>query len=270
MSVVSERQPRVRIKVVEEIIESLRQEIVSGRLSDGSRLPNERDLAARFGVSQPTIREAIRALETLGLVEAQHGSGTFVRGKGAYALALALQTLLQIEGVGIVQILDVRQILGLWSIRQSARDADEAEIARVARSIEKLDQVNELKDIDEIIFDIIEFQRSVSAACRNPLLHSLETFLVTLLIELQVKTLRRRGIKFWRNRVAEFQVDRRDILEALVSRSEERAVAALERYFGHQRALFESEEAWSKINLSDPRLIETVAQMVQQMKNVQH
>ena len=77
-----------------------------------SGFPSEKDLSERFGVSQPTVREAIRALETIGLVEVLHGNGSFVRGQGDYALASALQTLLQLESVGIMDVLDVRQVTG--------------------------------------------------------------------------------------------------------------------------------------------------------------
>src|SRR5258707_14646334 len=112
-------RPR-RVKVVDEIIETLRKDIVTRRLPNGERLPSEKELSEQFAVSQPTVREAIRALETLGLVEVFHGNGSFVRSSGDYALASALQTLLQLQGVGIMDVLNVRQVLGLDSIEAAA------------------------------------------------------------------------------------------------------------------------------------------------------
>ena len=61
--------------------------ILGGHLAAGERLPSERQLAARFGVSRPTIREALSALESRGLVETRVGSGTFVADREAIAEA---------------------------------------------------------------------------------------------------------------------------------------------------------------------------------------
>ena len=92
---------RGRPKVAEVITNELRADIASGRLPLGSRLPNERDLAAHFGVSQPTIREAIRALDSIGLIEVRHGSGAFVTHDVHDFFTTTLQTFLQIERVGV-------------------------------------------------------------------------------------------------------------------------------------------------------------------------
>ena len=61
-----------------QVVEQIRRLIEKGELAPGARLPSERDLALRFGVSRPTIREALRGLVTLRLLEARQGSGTFV------------------------------------------------------------------------------------------------------------------------------------------------------------------------------------------------
>ncbi len=67
-----------KTRVSEEIIEQVRDLITSGRLNPGDRLPAERELAETFAVSRSVVREAIRALETLGVLEARPGEGTFV------------------------------------------------------------------------------------------------------------------------------------------------------------------------------------------------
>lgn len=257
---------RVKVKIVDEIIESLRQDIVMRRMPHGVRMPSERELADRFGVSQPTIREAIRSLETLGLVDVHHGSGSYIRGQGDYALAAALQTLLQLENVGIIDVLDVRQILGRQSVELAARYADASAIAAIEHAHAALEHVAEADDVDAVIERIANYQRAVSAAARNPLLHSLEVFMVALLLQVQVIALRRRGVRFWRQRAAEFHSDRGAILAGIVRRDPDEARAAIERYFDHQRARFMADQDLRGLSLSDPRLIPEVANLVRRFR----
>jgi GntR family transcriptional repressor for pyruvate dehydrogenase complex len=65
-------------RAFEAIVEEIQGRIVSHRLVSGQRLPPERDLAAQFGVSRPTLREAFRVLESMGLIESRIGSGRYV------------------------------------------------------------------------------------------------------------------------------------------------------------------------------------------------
>lgn len=60
------------------VAEDLRSELAAGNYAPGVRLPTETELSGRFGVSRPTVRAALKELETLGLVHTQHGVGTFV------------------------------------------------------------------------------------------------------------------------------------------------------------------------------------------------
>ncbi len=258
-------RPR-RTKLVDEIIESLRQDIVTRRLPDGGRLPNEKELSERFGVSQPTIREAIRALETLGLVEVLHGNGSFVRSQGDFALASALQTLLQLESVGIMEVLDIRQALGRYSIEVAVARATKEDIAEMVRICARFEQLGETAGVDDIISDIIGFQRALSAASHSALLMSLEAFLLALLNEVQVKSLSGRGARFWRARAMDFQRYRIDILEGVRSRDSDAARAAMDRYFDAQRKRFEKDKNLSAVNLSNPGLINVVADMVRQFR----
>lgn len=74
----SEPNPISRKSAAESVFEDLRSAIVSGRLAVGTRLPAETDLAGRYGVSRPIVREALRSLQTLGMTQTRTGSGTFV------------------------------------------------------------------------------------------------------------------------------------------------------------------------------------------------
>ena len=262
-----EKPRRRRVKLVDEIIETLRQDIVTRRLPDGERLPTEKELSDRFGVSQPTVREAIRSLETIGLVEVFHGSGSFVRSQGDYALAAALQTLLQLESVGVMEVLEMRQVLGRHSIEAAARRATAEDIADIAAAVTRFERPGELKEVDQVIGCILAFQRAVSAASHNPLLHSFEGFLLALLNEIQVKSLTGRSVRFWRARAIEFQPHRVAILDGLRSGDPLVARRAMDQYFQAQHTRFEQDETLRSLNLSSPKLVAVVSDMVRHSKD---
>ena len=257
---------RRRVKIADEIIETLRQDIVTRRVSHGERLPSEKDLSDRFGVSQPTVREAIRALETLGLVEVFHGNGSFVRSRGDYALASALQTLVQLEGARIMEVLNVRQALGRYSIGAVLQNATLEDICAVELASARFDAPLELRSVEQVIAAIIDFQQAVSAASHNPILHALESFLLLLLTELQVKSLLNRTVQFWRARALEFQPHRIAILNGIRSKNPVMAREAMDRYFEAQHARFEQDEVLCSLNLSSPKLVGIVSDLVRQLK----
>ena len=257
---------RRRVKLVDEIIESMRQDIVTRRLPDGARLPSEKDLSDRFGVSQPTVREAIRALETMGLVEVRHGSGSFVSSRGDFALASALQTILQLQSVGIMDVIEIRQVLGRHSIALALVGASDDEINAIGECCARFDRLNEIKTVDEVIALVIGFQRALSAAAHSPLLQSLEAFLLALLNEVQFQALASRGVKFWKARALDFQPYRVAIVAGLRSRDLPTAQVAMDRYFDAQRARFDQDAILRAINLSQPRAIEVVANMMHQFR----
>src|SRR3954469_25717857 len=95
---------RVRSPAVAEIIaDRLRQRIVEGELQDGDLLPKQEELLAEFGVSKPSVREALRILETEGLVSVRRGKlgGAVVHGPHANNAAYVLELVLRSKGVAV-------------------------------------------------------------------------------------------------------------------------------------------------------------------------
>src|SRR5512137_2198693 len=76
-------------RLYRQIAEQIRGLIRSGEFVPGSRLPPERDLARQLGVSRPSVREALIALEVEGMVEVRIGSGIYVRGAPEHAAGAA-------------------------------------------------------------------------------------------------------------------------------------------------------------------------------------
>lgn len=255
------------MRIVDEIIESLRQEIVTRRLPDGERLPSEKELSVKYGVSQPTIREAIRGLETIGLIQVLHGKGTFVRGQADYAIASALQTLLQLESVSILEVLSVRQVLGRRSIELAASNATEADMKKIEAACERFNDLSDLKEAEQVIAYIIDFQQAVSSAAHSPLLQSLELFMMALLNEVQVTSLTNHSVKFWRDRAMAFQGHRIAIVDGLRSKDPKVALKAMDKYFDAQRERFEKDKNLSKLNLASQDTINIVSDMVRHLKD---
>jgi GntR family transcriptional repressor for pyruvate dehydrogenase complex len=249
-------------KVTDAIIEAIRQDIVTGRLQRGDKLPNERGLAAHFGVSQPTVREAVRALDALGLVDVRQGSGAYVRGDGSYMLASALQTMLQMERVTILDVLNVRVVLGRESVRVAATAATDADLAALEARFETLSHPQELDGVAGIIDALSAFQTALSAAAHNPLLLAIEGFLVNLLLQIQASVMSQRGADFWSERSTRFQPDRRRILSALQDGDEVAAAAAMDAYLDHQRAAFVDDPEFSKLRLSDSKPMQAMSELV--------
>ncbi|MDT7678555.1 MAG: GntR family transcriptional regulator, transcriptional repressor for pyruvate dehydrogenase complex, partial [Pseudonocardiales bacterium] len=94
-----------RGRVADQIVEDLRRQIVSGELPDGARLPSERELAAHYDVSAPTIREAIRVLTAIGLLSTRNGSRTTVTARSDTLLAMSIASVVQFEKMTAAEVL---------------------------------------------------------------------------------------------------------------------------------------------------------------------
>jgi DNA-binding FadR family transcriptional regulator len=104
-------EPIKSTRIYEEIVRQIKGMIGEGRLKSGDQLPPERDLAEKFIVSRTSVREALRALESVGLIEIRPGEGTFVREVSVDALVepLALVLVSQREMIG--ELFEARRLL---------------------------------------------------------------------------------------------------------------------------------------------------------------
>jgi DNA-binding FadR family transcriptional regulator len=98
-------EPIVNQRLYQQVADSIRRQIQSGAMPPGSRLPSEKLLAQQLGVSRPTVREAMIALEIAGLVEIRTGSGSYVRHRDTIA-APSVDT-----GPGPIELLNARILI---------------------------------------------------------------------------------------------------------------------------------------------------------------
>lgn len=253
---------RPRAKASREIIESLRHGIASGALKRGERLPNESDLAAHFGVSQPTVREALRVLEVMGLVDVRHGSGAYVTGDPHQFMATAMHTLLEMDQVGILDVVDMRVALAGYSVSRAVTLATDEDLDVIEEQNRRLEEAAESADFHLIAEAAVAFQVGLAAAAHNPLLFAIESFLAELLVRLQTDAFSKRDEAFWRGWSLQFADDRRQLVVALRARDAEQAVAAVTQYLDRQRRRFSTDERLARARISSPEVLQVIRPLI--------
>ena len=115
-----------------------RDRLLAGELKAGDRLLGERELSLALGVGRPALREALRSLAMLGLLDIQHGRGAFVRAADASVLGQALTLCLAPEPNILDDILQARIAVECQAIRLACQRASERDLASIAATLDTL------------------------------------------------------------------------------------------------------------------------------------
>ena len=153
-------------RLYRQIAAQLSALIASGEFAVGQRLPSERDLAVQLGVSRPSLREALIALELEGLVEVRVGAGIWVTaasGRGA-------ETEVQHEGEGPFELLRARWLIEGEVAAMAAREATDADLASIRAALAEMEKL-EKQHQDCSAFDR-EFHLRIAASTRNGVLQA--------------------------------------------------------------------------------------------------
>ncbi|MEU8792306.1 FadR/GntR family transcriptional regulator [Streptomyces sp. NPDC048643] len=211
--------------VTQRAIEQIKALIREGRLEPGQRLPTERDLASQLGISRSSMREAIRALTVLGVLEARHGSGIYVTQLEAGDLLETFGVVADLSrGHQLVELLELRRILESTATAMAAARITPDQLAEVDK---QLTAMNATDDPEQILAHDLAFHREIVAAAGN------ET-MTAILDGLSSRTFRAR---VWRGYQEEgaFDRTRREhaaILRALAARDPDAARAAAAAHVG--------------------------------------
>lgn len=131
----------VAVKQYEQVAERLRERVVGGELSPGARLPNEAVLAQEFGVSRPTVREALRSLAAQRLIRTAKGAGggSYVTlpsvGHVSDFLHSSITMMADARDVSLEELLEARELLEVPAARLAARRRSEEELERLRATI---------------------------------------------------------------------------------------------------------------------------------------
>ena len=128
-----------RTPVPQRAVERIKEMIAGGEVGPGQRLPTERELAVQLGVSRSSMREAIRALTTLGVLEARHGAGVYVTALRPADLLETFSVLAEVsQGQTLLEVLQVRRMLEPAATALAAARATEADLEHIGTLLERM------------------------------------------------------------------------------------------------------------------------------------
>jgi GntR family transcriptional repressor for pyruvate dehydrogenase complex len=217
-----------RSTLPEEIASRLLDLIRAERLRPGDKLPAERELAAAMHVSRPVLREALRALAIMKVVEIRQGAGTYITSLEPQQLVSHLDFVFSKDPVALAQVLETRRVVEVGNVRLAAVRIDDEGIARLEALLAELRRT--VADADRFSTLDIAFHDALCDAAGNFLLAQFMAIINTL-----GKVSRERTGANRRTRELAL-VDHGTILAALRLRDAEAAAAAMTAHLDHVEA----------------------------------
>jgi len=206
----------------EQVAAQIQQLIASGALKPGDRLPNERELAAKFGVGRSSLRDAIRTLEVMGIVESRHGSGTVVRDLSTDSLVVPLASVLAHKRELVAELIDVRRMIEPALAARAAANATEEELSRLEDILRR--QAEKVRRGERSIEEDSEFHYAIALASRNSVVLRVIDVLMDLLRDSRARSLQVKG------RPEKSCAGHRRILRAIKRRDGPAAEAAVRKH----------------------------------------
>ena len=221
--------------VTDEAIEKIKDMIVRGELTPGARLPPEKDLAERLGLSRSSMREAVKALEVIRVLDVRRGDGTYVTSLEPKLLLEAISFVVDLhDDDSLLEIFAVRRVLESHATGLAAQQAGDDDVAALDAEISG---VATDTDIESLVEHDVRFHGAIARLAGND-------YLASLLDSLTSQTVRAR---VWRGLTQEGAVERtlaehRAILDAIADHDMELAtsiaqvhIAGIERWLRQAR-----------------------------------
>ncbi len=229
----------VGMAVTDEAIEKIKAMIVSGELSPGDRLPPEKELADRLGLSRNSMREAVKALEVIRVLDVRRGDGTYVTSLEPHLLLEAISFVVDLhDDDSLLEIFQVRRILESQATAAAAARATPDDVHALEA---ELDTIASAADIETLVEHDVRFHSAIVGLAGN-------RYLASLIDSLTSQTVRAR---VWRGLTEAGAVDRtlrehRAIVDALAAHDVELAtalatahIAGVERWLRQARGVGE-------------------------------
>jgi GntR family transcriptional repressor for pyruvate dehydrogenase complex len=171
-------RPIQKTKVYEAIVEQIREHIEGGIWPEGTQLPSERELAEQLNIGRPSVREALRVLEVMGLVEIRQGQGTFVAARSNQSRPMRLLESMLQEDSHVVELLEVREFFEPQIAYLAAQSATEDDIRSMEDILQRMETV--IATGETGVDENIEFHLALTEAVGNRVLLQVHQLLLHL------------------------------------------------------------------------------------------
>ncbi|HMN31501.1 MAG TPA: FadR/GntR family transcriptional regulator [Caldilineaceae bacterium] len=169
-----------KINIKDFALEQLKRYILSGVTAPGERLPSERELAEQLGVGRNSVREALKILEAVGLVEAHIGEGTFITAQVGATFGRTVGYSLALWGGAIVEILDARQAIEIEAARLAAERSTGEDLLALQVEVERMAVANSFA---AYLAADMNFHRLIGKGTHNEIVAHIVSNLIDLLEE---------------------------------------------------------------------------------------
>ncbi|WP_299038467.1 FadR/GntR family transcriptional regulator [uncultured Pseudokineococcus sp.] len=154
--------------LTDEAIDKIKQMIITGQVQPGERLPREAELGTMLGLSRNSLREAVRALSLINVLDVRQGDGTYVTSLAPGLLFEAMAFVVDVQhDASVVDFLEVRRILEPVATAMATRRMSDEDLEGLGRLV---DDLGEAPSVEELVEADREFHRRIAAASGNDVL----------------------------------------------------------------------------------------------------
>lgn len=212
-----------RMRAGEIVLNGLLSLLNDGSFKVGAQIPSEAELGQQFGVSRVTLREAMKAIAAMGLVEVVQGKGTFVKARSTSPLIRPVAASIALENVTVFELIDVRRVIELETVERAAVYRNKKDLAELRRIVAEMEApvVSPERYID---LDA-EFHLRISLCAKNRVLSSVLRWIRDQLREDLLQTAVKNG------KIIEWaRSGHRKMLNAIESRDRRRAARLMTQH----------------------------------------
>jgi GntR family transcriptional repressor for pyruvate dehydrogenase complex len=166
--------PLTREQLPEQIADAIQSLVVAQKLTPDERLPPERELAKALNVSRPTLREALRLLQSRGLVERKPGSGTYVRQMSPAPIIKSVESFFLVSDCSYSDLMQVRLLLEPCASALAATQAAAEDLGLIDQRLEAIEAAFDTGDSTRLAAADAQFHMEVARISGNRLLAAME------------------------------------------------------------------------------------------------
>lgn len=161
----SRPRPPSTDNITQSLIQRFQEMIRNGVLTQGSRLPSERELAAHFGVARSSLRQALKVLEIMGILTQRVGDGTYLAKDSSAVLAVPMEFLFLLDDTSVQELTELRLLMEPGLARLAAERATAEDMTLLRRSVHDLEVSR--GDTAKLIAADLLFHRAIFTASKN-------------------------------------------------------------------------------------------------------